>query len=70
MIFFYTDGIIAAQNKMGEQDKIERQMQVLLDNREKNEKENEKGVLASIADFTLGVPQKDDITMVLLKIEE
>ncbi|MEQ2528349.1 PP2C family protein-serine/threonine phosphatase [Bacillaceae bacterium CLA-AA-H227] len=68
MVFFYTDGIIEAQNKDGKQYQIERLNQTLLQCKEKDVKEVEKAVIDSIEQFTSGVPQKDDITMVLLKV--
>ncbi|WML49525.1 PP2C family protein-serine/threonine phosphatase [Neobacillus sp. PS3-34] len=69
-IFFYTDGIIEAQNKEGEQYKLGRLIQTLLDNKELGVGEIEKCVMDSVKQFTEGVPQKDDITMVLLKVTE
>jgi phosphoserine phosphatase RsbU/P len=67
-IFFYTDGIVEAQNKAGEQYKLERLIETLLMNKDKAVGELEKCVLDSVNEFTKGLPQKDDITMVLLKI--
>jgi phosphoserine phosphatase RsbU/P len=69
-IFFYTDGIIEAQNNLGEQYQLERLIQTLLENKDKAVGEIEKCVMNSVNEFTEGVPQKDDITMVLLKISE
>jgi phosphoserine phosphatase RsbU/P len=69
-IFFYTDGIIEAQNESGEQYKLERLIQALLKNNDLGVGEIEKCVMNSINNFTGGVPQKDDITMVLLKISQ
>jgi phosphoserine phosphatase RsbU/P len=69
-IFFYTDGIIEAQNKAGEQYKLERLIEILLENKNLGVGEIEKKVMTSVGEFTEGVPQKDDITMVLLKISE
>jgi sigma-B regulation protein RsbU (phosphoserine phosphatase) len=70
IIFFYTDGIVEAQNKNGEQYKLERLIQALLENHEKSVGEIEKSVMDSVRQFTQGVPQKDDITMVLLKVSK
>lgn len=67
-IFFYTDGIVEAQDKAGEQYKLERLIKILLANKNKEVGELEKCVLDSVNKFTKGLPQKDDITMVLLKI--
>lgn len=68
MVFFYTDGIIEAQNKEGELYQITRLKETLLLCKEKDVQEVEKAVIESIDQFTSGVPQKDDITMVLLKV--
>jgi phosphoserine phosphatase RsbU/P len=69
-IFFYTDGIIEAQNVTGERFKLKGLIQTLLQNKDLGVGELEKSVMRSIDQFTEGVPQKDDITMVLLKIRE
>lgn len=70
IIFFYTDGITEAQNKDGEQFQLERLIQSLLNSSNECIKEIEKCVIDSVNEFTSGIPQKDDITMVLLKINE
>jgi sigma-B regulation protein RsbU (phosphoserine phosphatase) len=67
-VFFYTDGIIEAENKESEQYKLQRLIDTLIENRTKGVGEIEKNVMDSINLFTEGVPQKDDITMVLLKV--
>lgn len=69
-IFFYTDGIIEAQNGSGERYKLQRLIEMLLQNKYLGIGELEKSVMKSINQFTEGLPQKDDITMVLLKISE
>ncbi|WP_108671427.1 PP2C family protein-serine/threonine phosphatase [Peribacillus acanthi] len=69
-VFFYTDGIIEAQDKNGEQYQLERLFDTLLKNQEKGVGDMEKAVMDSIQAFTMDVPQKDDITMVLLKIRK
>lgn len=67
-IFFYTDGIVEAQNKIGEQYRVEPLIKTLLENKDKDVSEIQNNVMQSVHDFTEGVPQKDDITMVVLKI--
>jgi sigma-B regulation protein RsbU (phosphoserine phosphatase) len=69
-IFFYTDGIIEAQNKNGEQYTLERLIETLIKNQDKGVNELQKSVLDSVNEFIDGVPQKDDITMVLLKVDQ
>jgi sigma-B regulation protein RsbU (phosphoserine phosphatase) len=68
-VFLYTDGIVEAQNKEGEQYKLERLISTLTENQDQPVGEIEKKVMESIRQFTEGVAQKDDITMVILKIE-
>ncbi|KIL27587.1 PP2C family protein-serine/threonine phosphatase [Bacillus altitudinis] len=68
-IFFYTDGIVEAQNGSSEQYQIERLIETLTKNQEKPVDEIEKCVMNSIHQFTDGTQQKDDITMVILKVE-
>jgi phosphoserine phosphatase RsbU/P len=70
IVFFYTDGIVEAQNKNGEQYKLERLIQTILENHGNSVNEIEKSVMDSVRQFTQGVPQKDDITMVLLKVSK
>ncbi|OLN22625.1 serine/threonine protein phosphatase [Domibacillus antri] len=69
-VFFYTDGIIEAQNHNKEQYKLERLVQTLMENKQKCVGDIEKCVMESIEKFTEGAPQRDDITMVLLKISD
>ena len=70
LVFFYTDGIIEATNKEGEQYQLHRLMSVLSEHQDKAVGEIENCVMESIQAFTDGVPQKDDITMVLLKVDK
>ncbi|XJZ27006.1 PP2C family protein-serine/threonine phosphatase [Bacillota bacterium Lsc_1132] len=69
-IFFYTDGIIEAQNKKGNQYKLERLTQTLLNSKNLTVGEIQQLVFDSLKQFTEGVPQKDDITMVILRVSE
>ena len=69
-IFFYTDGIVEAVNKDGEQFKKDRLINVLGKNHDHSVEEIIHHVMKSIDQFIDGVPQKDDITMVLLKLSE
>lgn len=67
-IYFYTDGIVEAQNGEGEQFKQERLIEVLKQHQGKSVQEIEREVVDAVEKFTNGVPQKDDITMVILKV--
>ena len=70
LVFFYTDGIIEATNKDREQYELHRLMSTLSEHQDKAVAEIENCVMDSIQAFTNGVPQKDDITMVLLKVDK
>ncbi|OXS75756.1 PP2C family protein-serine/threonine phosphatase [Domibacillus enclensis] len=69
-VFFYTDGIIEALNEDKEQYRLERLIQTLLLHKEKGVEEIQTSVLASVEAFTNGLAQRDDITMVVLKIND
>jgi sigma-B regulation protein RsbU (phosphoserine phosphatase) len=66
-VFFYTDGIIEAENKQGEQFTRQRLIDLLLKHGDKNVNQLEQTVVDAIQDFTEDLPQKDDITMVIIK---
>lgn len=68
LVFIYTDGIIEAVNTVGEMYKVERLDELLKSVVAKNVQEIEQSVIKDLDRFTKGLPQKDDITMVLLKI--
>ncbi|WP_102027418.1 PP2C family protein-serine/threonine phosphatase [Salirhabdus sp. Marseille-P4669] len=70
LVFFYTDGIIEAQNAGGEMYRIDRLNEVLLRNNTLDINEIENAINDSISKFTNNAPQKDDITMVLLKVNK
>jgi phosphoserine phosphatase RsbU/P len=67
-VFLYTDGIVEATNNAGEQYQLERLVDTLTTHQDKEVGKMEECVMNSIQEFTNGAPQKDDITMVLLKI--
>lgn len=68
LVFLYTDGIVEAVNKANEMYKVDRLKDVLKSVVSKNIKTIEETVIEDIKVFTEGLPQRDDITMVLLKI--
>lgn len=69
-VFFYTDGIVEAQNPEGEQFQLDRLIKTLNKHKDKSAEWIEQSVIEAINAFTKDLPQKDDITMVLLKICE
>ncbi|NGQ94903.1 serine/threonine-protein phosphatase [Brevibacillus sp. SYP-B805] len=66
-VFFYTDGIIEAENKRGEQFSRQRLIELLHKHGDQNVNQLEQTVVDAIQDFTEDLPQKDDITMVIIK---
>lgn len=70
IVFFYTDGIVEAQNQNGEQFKLDRLIETLAEHKDERAGLIEQSVIDAINGFTKDLPQKDDITMVLLKIGE
>jgi sigma-B regulation protein RsbU (phosphoserine phosphatase) len=69
-VLFYTDGVVEATNDKGEMYREERLKNLLLENFAKEIKGIETAVVDSIQGFTAGVPQRDDITLVLLKVSQ
>ncbi|WP_110929607.1 PP2C family protein-serine/threonine phosphatase [Bacillus massiliglaciei] len=68
LIVLYTDGIIEAQNTEGEMYKSERLLNVLKESITRSASEIETAVVASVENFTETMPQRDDITLVTLKV--
>jgi sigma-B regulation protein RsbU (phosphoserine phosphatase) len=68
LVFLYTDGIIEANNVDGEMYKKERLLEVLKEHVSLSASDIEESVIKSVTAFTEGMPQKDDITMVVLKV--
>ncbi|MCY9692935.1 PP2C family protein-serine/threonine phosphatase [Paenibacillus alginolyticus] len=68
LLFLYTDGIIEAQNTEGAMYKTGRLLDVLKSNVGETAFYIEKAVVSSVNEFMDGMVQKDDITMVTLKV--
>jgi sigma-B regulation protein RsbU (phosphoserine phosphatase) len=68
LIFLYTDGIIEAQNSDGVMYRTARLLDVLRDSVGETASGVENAVVLSVSEFADGVAQKDDITMVTLKV--
>ncbi len=67
-VFFYTDGIVEAQNVKGDLFQLERLIGLLVEYQDSGKSDIDQFVMDSVTKFTEGIPQKDDITMVLLKV--
>ncbi|MFB5087024.1 PP2C family protein-serine/threonine phosphatase [Psychrobacillus sp. PGGUH221] len=69
-ILFYTDGVIEATNGKGEMYRVNRLENLLLSSFGKEIKAIETAIVDSIQNFTEDTPQRDDITLVLLKVSK
>lgn len=68
IVFLYTDGIVEARNAAGEMFMLDRLVSVLIECGRLPAEEIEKRVIGAVEAFAEAEPQKDDITMVTLKI--
>lgn len=68
LVFIYTDGIVESVNAGGEMYKVNRLENLLKSVVTHTVQQIEQSVITDLNRFTEGLPQKDDITMVLLKI--
>ncbi|MET3683604.1 serine phosphatase RsbU (regulator of sigma subunit) [Alkalibacillus flavidus] len=69
-IFFYTDGIVEAQNVDGEFYGKDRLINVLTEGFNRSVQEIEDNIILSLFEYTNGINQKDDITMVILQNDD
>jgi sigma-B regulation protein RsbU (phosphoserine phosphatase) len=68
LVFLYTDGIIEAQDDKGEMFKTERLVELLVQCSNESASTIESIVVDAVVKFTNGMAQRDDITMVTLKV--
>jgi serine phosphatase RsbU (regulator of sigma subunit) len=64
----YTDGIDEAMNESRQEYGLERFQKSLLDNSNKSPEDLVKSVIEDIKEFTVNIPQHDDITMIVFRI--
>ncbi|ENH97534.1 sigma regulator protein, sensor phosphatase domains [Gracilibacillus halophilus YIM-C55.5] len=70
LLFFYTDGITEAQDEEGDMFRIDRLRQVLIDHCHESVNDVQEAVTQALTSFTGNIQQKDDITMVLLQVND
>jgi sigma-B regulation protein RsbU (phosphoserine phosphatase) len=66
-IFIYTDGVTEAMNEQGELFSEERLKKQIIELRGKSIQETIKGIMKGIVSYSHGVPQSDDITMMMMQ---
>ncbi|MBN1868324.1 SpoIIE family protein phosphatase [Candidatus Sumerlaeota bacterium] len=67
-VLFYTDGVIEAINEARDEYGLRRFLETVRSALSRSPREQIDLVLADIQDFTGGIPQQDDITMVSVKV--
>ncbi len=67
IVVLYTDGVTEAMNKSGEEFGEKRLTTILEENRNRSSEEILVSIKNSLADFTKGTSQYDDITLIVLK---
>jgi serine phosphatase RsbU (regulator of sigma subunit) len=67
ILTLYTDGIPEAQNGALDEFGYERIEEIIIANKEKHTEEMANKIMSDVSVFSQGNPQRDDITMVLLK---
>ena len=66
VVILNTDGVVEAMNELREEYGTKRFYQILSDNSKDHPKEIIMKVIADVEDFTQGIPQHDDITLVAM----
>ncbi len=69
ILLLYTDGVTEAINEKNEEFEVERLKNVIYKNKDKSSQDIINAVLDAIKEFTKGVPQFDDITLLVLKFK-
>ena len=69
LILLFTDGITEAFNKENEQFEEERLIKVVQENLHRNAKEVSQQILNKVVAFQGDVPQSDDLTLVVVKVQ-
>ena len=67
ILILYTDGVTEAINKAGNEFEMERFKDVIIQNQELSAKKLGEKILESVDAFSQGMPQFDDITLMIIK---
>ena len=68
LVVFYTDGVVEAENLDGEQFEDDRLEELLLGNYFLTADDIRSLILSEVSDWARGAEQKDDVTVVVLKV--
>ncbi len=67
ILILYTDGVTEAMNKIGEEFELERLKEVVRKNKDFPAYKIQENIIKSVNEFAKGMPQFDDITLLVLK---
>ena len=67
VMVFYTDGVTEAENRREEEFGIERLKQVIEDSHRSNASKIQEEIHGAVTDFADGLPQSDDVTLIVVK---
>jgi sigma-B regulation protein RsbU (phosphoserine phosphatase) len=68
-LFMYTDGVTEAMNEQEDQFTSERLKKEIIDLQSKNIQDIVDGIMEKVVYFTRGVPQSDDITIMIVQFK-
>jgi sigma-B regulation protein RsbU (phosphoserine phosphatase) len=68
LIVLYTDGVTEAQNEKEEEFGTKRLKQVINDSHQLSALQIQENIYKAVKDFTGGLPQADDLTMIVIKV--
>lgn len=68
IMVFYTDGVTEAKNEMEEEFGTKRLKQVISDSHRQSAVRIQENIYKSVKDFTGGLEQEDDLTMIVIKV--
>jgi serine phosphatase RsbU (regulator of sigma subunit) len=69
-LILYTDGVTEAQNNEGDFYDDRQLVKTIIDNRNRSAFELQVNILQAVKGFSEGVPQQDDITLMILEKEK
>ncbi len=67
-VYFYTDGLVEARNRAGEEFGLERLIEIIKNNREKTIEKSKTEIFDAVAGFSQSQTIRDDQTLVILEV--
>ena len=70
IIVFYTDGVTEAKNEGEEEFGTKRLKQVIDDSHQLSASQIQENIYKAVMDFTAGLQEADDLTMMVIKVRD